>query len=108
MSAIPHLDAGSADARTGDHLAGVVDDALVVLVRAMGEVHADWSADSGSERALKADECARFLRRTDVDSRAHQLAELLGGVDLGTCSTTMHSATMPARLQARNAYRWSR
>ena len=41
MSAIPHLDAGSADARTGDHLAGVVDNALVVLILSMREVHAN-------------------------------------------------------------------
>lgn len=54
----------------------------------MGEVHANWGQSQRGGRGGRA----RRPLRTDIDTRAHKLAELLGGIDLGACSRTKRSA----------------
>lgn len=68
----------SASKLTCHHLARVVDDALVILVRPMREVHADCNA--------VVRQCLRWTidLRTDVDTSSAELAELLHAVRLRT------------------------
>ena len=66
---------------TSNHFTSVVDDALVVLVGSMGEVHTNCIVDE-SDLKTGYTEGSMSIGRTDVDTSPSKLSKLLGCVDL--------------------------
>lgn len=64
---------------TFDHFPGVIDNTLVILVRSMRKVHADYN-----ETLVGSPITSLRSGQTDIDTSTTKLAELLHAIDLGT------------------------
>jgi hypothetical protein len=74
--------------RTSDHPTSVVDNALMVLVRSMGKIHADCITNESHSENPKGGKVDREIGRTDVDTSPSKLSQLLYGVYLGPWNHT--------------------
>ena len=66
---------------TSSHFTSVIYNALVVLVRSMGKVHANWLTSQTTKIRHRGIDIG--IGRTDVDTSPPKLSELLRSVDLG-------------------------
>lgn len=67
---------------TSNHFTSVVYNALVVLVRSMGEVHTNYVMDESDHKNRTCRRVDVGIERTDIDTGPSKLSKLLGSVDL--------------------------
>ena len=65
--------------RTGNHFTSVIYDTLVVLVRSMGEIHANCIVKTNKKEGGGID---ISIERTDIDTGPSKLGQLLRSINL--------------------------